>query len=72
MNVFEFYLTDSLEKVFPDKKPAIIGENSVFSILRGEKFALQLVYGKVKADPQRQELFYKIKGSPVKARVRDV
>lgn len=73
MDGFEFYLTDSLEKVFPDKKPAVMEENSVFSILRGEKFALQLVYGKVKPNPQlQQEFFYEIKGSPLKARVRDV
>ncbi len=73
MNEFEFYLTDSLEKVFPDKRPAAMEKNTVISILRGEKAALQLVYGKVKSGPKcRMELFYEIKGSPVKARVRNV
>lgn len=73
MNEFEFFLTDSLEKVFPDKKPAAMEENAVFPIFRGERFALQLVYKKVKPNPEFEpELFYEIQISPLKARVRDV
>ncbi len=73
MEKFEFYLTDSLEKVFPDKKPDVMKEHTVISVLRGEGFALQLVYGKVRSGSEsRQEFYYEIKGNPVKARVRDV
>ncbi len=70
---FEFYLTDSLEKVFPDKRPPAMKENTIIPVMQSERFALQLIYRKVRPNQEsRQEFFYEIKGSPLSVRVRDV
>lgn len=73
MNEFEFYLTDSLEKVFPDRMPSVIANDTHITIFQGEVPAVQLVYRKKDSDmPYNQEFLYEVEGFPEKARVRDV
>ena len=40
---YEFFLTDSLEKVFPEQKPRKL-ESRNFTLLKGESFNFQLVH----------------------------
>lgn len=72
MEQYEFFLTDSLEKVFPTKRPAEWTDRRIV-ILPGETAALQLVYRKKPDSPLwGGDVFYRIQGGPVSPRVRDV
>lgn len=72
--MYEFFLTDSLEKVFPAKKPRHL-QNITVTALKGEIPTVQLVYKKEstpKLDVWHREFTVKIKGQPVPERIRKV
>ena len=75
MEGFEFYITDSLTKVFAVWRPASVEETYKISILQGEVPALQLVYKKERGNqtpPAIKKFAYRIESLPFCARVRDV
>lgn len=70
----DFFLTGSLEKVFPDQRPVEWKEGMKLCILKGETPALQLVYyrkpgGEYPAPPR---FHCEVAGFPVRARLREV
>ena len=70
----EFFLTGSLEKVFPDRRPKEWAEEEKLCILKGETPALQLVYyrkpgGRYPAPPRFR---CDVKGFPATVRLREV
>ncbi|WP_028974478.1 DUF4091 domain-containing protein [Spirochaeta cellobiosiphila] len=50
MAYFDFYLADSMTKVFPDRKPSPLKEKA-FTVLKGQVVNLQLVYSLTDPDP---------------------
>lgn len=71
---YEFFLTSSLEKVFPDCRPAELKAGSRLSAWRGTRAAVQLVY---RADPavpgvQSQPFTLEVTGGPCDCRIRSV
>jgi hypothetical protein len=71
--VYEFFLTDSLEKVFADSRPRPIQDHTVFS-LQGGKIAFQLAYFVASSsDIDRMQQFkVTINGAPSTVRIRTV
>ena len=71
--MFDFFLTDSLEKVFADTRPRNLKERKL-TTLRGAKVAFQLVYFlNMYADTDSHQAFeISVEGSPVDARFRNV
>lgn len=72
--MYEFFLTDSLEKVFPMRRPRQLFDTTI-TALKGEIPAVQLVYKKECAPNMKLEhrkFTVKIKGAPVKERIRKV
>ena len=70
----DFFLTGSLEKVFPDQRPVEWKEGMKLCILKGETPALQLVYyrkpgGEYPAPPR---FHCEVAGFPARARLREV
>lgn len=75
MPEFEFYLTGSLEKIFPDTEPKAMGEAHRISILRGEVPAVQIAYRRKCGGenlPYKYRFQCKVTGIPASARFRDV
>lgn len=75
MEGFEFYLTDSLSKVFATWRPAAAGEMFKINIFQGEVPAVQLVYKKEHGHQTmslQKHFAYRIEGGVFCARVRDV
>ena len=75
MNQFEFFLTHSLEKVFPNKKPAMMQEGETITVLKGEVPAVQLVYKRTPGEVRefsRQPFILSIEGAPAPPRIRNV
>ncbi|MDY0287870.1 MAG: DUF4091 domain-containing protein [Sphaerochaeta sp.] len=73
MASYEFFLTSSLEKVFPDSRPKPL-RTHLFSGLSNERLAFQLVYSvsdEIALDTQ-QEFVFSIEGCPVIPRIRSV
>ena len=73
MASYEFFLTSSLEKVFPDLRPKPL-RSYTLSGLSNERIAFQLVYfvqDEMAFDTQ-QEFTVSIEGSPVVPRIRSV
>jgi hypothetical protein len=72
---YDFFLTDSLEKVLPTKRPRIMEEGAVIPVFPGAIPALQLVYVRYRS---AQRLFtappftVSVTGAPVKAVLRSV
>ena len=70
----DFFLTGSLEKVFPDQRPVEWKEGMKLCILKGETPAMQLVYyrrpgGRWPSPPQFR---CEVTGFPARARLREV
>lgn len=68
---YEFYLTGSLEKVFPAKKPAAMQCGEKVCILKGEIPAVQLVYYR-EAGAEIKKFEIGVSGFPGEVRLRDV
>ena len=68
---YEFYLTGSLEKVFPAKKPAAVLCGEKVCILTGEIPAVQLVYYR-EAGAEIKKFEIGVSGFPGEVRLRDV
>jgi len=73
MDSYDFFLTSSLEKVFPDSRPKPL-RSYKFSGLSNERIAFQLVYfvSDEMALNAQQEFVFSIEGSPVVPRIRSV
>ncbi len=73
MAEFEFFIVNSLCKVFPDHITGESSEPVKVSILSEEVPAIQLVYKKIKGHPDFQHEFcVEVTGLPTPARIRDV
>ncbi|NBK21205.1 MAG: hypothetical protein EOM68_04180, partial [Spirochaetia bacterium] len=73
MASYDFFLSSSLEKVFPDARPKPL-RSYKFSGMSNERIAFQLVYAvsdEMALDTQ-QEFVLSIEGSPVVPRIRSV
>lgn len=71
MKGYSFYLSGSLEKVFPCKKPAAMQDGETLYIMKGEIPAVQLVYRREPGtEPKKFQCL--VKGFPEKIRLRDV
>ena len=70
----DFFLTGSLEKVFPDQRPEAWKEGEKLCILKGETPALQLVYYRKPggAYPAPPRFHCEVTGVPAQARLREV
>ena len=70
----DFFLTGSLEKVFPDKRPEEWKVGEKLCILRGETPALQLVYYREPGGeyPTPPRFHCEVTGFPARARLREV
>ena len=68
----DFFLTGSLEKVFPDQRPEAWKEGEKLCILKGETPALQLVYYRKPggAYPAPPRFHCEVTGVPAQARLR--
>lgn len=75
MAEFEFYLTGSLEKVFPESLPEIMKTGERISILKGEVPAVQVVYRRKAEErklPYKHQFRCEVSGILSEARFRDV
>ena len=70
----DFFLTGSLEKVFPDQRPEEWKDGQKLCILRGETPALQLVYYREPGGeyPTPPRFHCEVTGFPARARLREV
>ena len=70
----DFFITGSLEKVFPDRRPEEWKNEEKLCILKGETPALQLVYYRKPGGdyPTPPRFHCEIKGFPAQARLREV
>jgi hypothetical protein len=73
MPYFDFFITDSLEKVFPDSRPCPLRKMKI-TALAGEKVSFQIVYSledpTIKSYLQHFQVY--VKGVPVPVRMRSV
>lgn len=71
---YEFFLASSLEKVFPDRRPASLAPGAALSCWRGQKAAVQLVYTARNGAPNMPVQQYRIAvdGAPGGVRLRRV
>ena len=71
---YEFFITSSLEKVFPGKRPEEMKDGSSLSCWRGSRASVQLVYYMEDREDflPLQEFEIEIAGAPCKAQVRRV
>ena len=75
MYTYDIFLCDSLEKVFPAKRPRPMAENSRIPVFEGCIPAVQLVYNRFpgeKPAPFITPLAVTVKGAPVEAVLRSV
>ncbi len=70
---FEFFLTDSLEKVFADSRPRPMTKKHL-TVLQGERFSFQLVYRLSSPEPDAAPQYFQIsvEGAPSEVRIRSV
>jgi hypothetical protein len=73
--MYDFFLTDSLEKVLPVKRPRPIADGKVIPVFPGIIPAVQLVYARRR--PEKRTFFVtpftvSVEGAPVKAELRNV
>lgn len=74
MSGYEFYIASSLEKVFPDRRPAELEKGSALSLWGGTCGAVQLVYTKEERNefPPQMDFEIEVNGAPCKAEIRKV
>ena len=74
MDNYSFFLSSSLEKVFPDKEPKALGNKDSLSIWKGSRGSIQLVYyAKDIKGFMPQQLFYiEVLNSPCPYSLRSV
>lgn len=71
---YEFFLASSLEKVFPTRRPAAMGEGASLSVWPGARCAVQLVYTARDGTPGMpvQRFSVSVDGAPAPAALRGV
>jgi hypothetical protein len=75
MYTYDFFLTDSLEKVLPARRPRPIADGKVISVFPGTIPAVQLVYMRLGSEKQlwfSHPFTITVEGAPVKADIRNV
>jgi hypothetical protein len=75
MYTYDVFLCDSLEKVFPSKRPRPMGDDKTIPVFEGTVPAVQLVYNRFpgeKPAPSMTPLKITVKGAPVAPVLRSV
>lgn len=74
MNTYEFFLSSSLEKVFPATRPRPLPEDAALSVWRGTRASLQLVYYSETSNTGMpvQTFLVEVAGSPFPALLQSV
>jgi hypothetical protein len=75
MYAYDFFLTDSLEKALPAKRPRPIADGKVIPVFPGTIPAVQLVYARRRSEERAffvTPFTVSVEGAPVKAELRNV
>jgi hypothetical protein len=74
MSNYDFFLTDSLEKVLPLRRPRCIEDGKTIPVFPGTIPAVQLVYAKYRGEKRSRLLPFtiEVEGAPVQAECRSV
>ena len=74
MTEYEFFLTSSLQKVFPSRRPVPMAEGSTLSLWRGTRGSVQLVYKRMDGQGEMPHQCFDVEvvGAPVACQMRKV